>query len=258
MKVLEIGDVTKSFGGVVALNKVNMEVEEGNIHGLIGPNGAGKTTLFNLITGILTPNIGSIRFQGKNLEGLKPHQRTALGICRTYQNIKLFKSMTVLQNVMVARPYQMRLAFVQLGLKCPFREMKIEREIREKAEEMLQFVNLSEKSDLVAASLPYGEQRRLEIARALATQPSLLLLDEPCAGMSRREKEHMINLIREIRAKNVTLLVIEHDMSMVSEISDIITVLNFGVVIAQDSPEPIQINPVVIEAYLGREKKDNA
>jgi branched-chain amino acid transport system ATP-binding protein len=254
MKNLVLHDVTKAFGGVVAVSNVTMEVEEGSIHGLIGPNGAGKTTLFNLITGVLIPNSGLIRFKDKNMARLKPHERTALGICRTYQNIKLFKSATVMENVMVAMPYRIRSGLKQLVIKVPFRQTKEERELRERSGEILAFVGLYEKRDHIASALPFGEQRRLEIARALATNPSLLLLDEPCAGMNQAEKAPMIHLIREIREQRITVIVIEHDISMIAEISDTITVLNFGVVIAQDSPELIQKHPLVIEAYLGREE----
>jgi branched-chain amino acid transport system ATP-binding protein len=254
MKNLVLHDVTKAFGGVVAVSNVTMEVEEGSIHGLIGPNGAGKTTLFNLITGVLIPNSGLIRFKDKNMARLKPHERTALGICRTYQNIKLFKSATVMENVMVAMPYRIRSGLKQLVIKVPFRQTKEERELRERSGEILAFVGLYEKRDHIASALPFGEQRRLEIARALATNPSLLLLDEPCAGMNQAEKAPMIHLIREIRERRITVIVIEHDISMIAEISDTITVLNFGVVIAQDSPELIQKHPLVIEAYLGREE----
>jgi branched-chain amino acid transport system ATP-binding protein len=254
MKNLVLSDVVKAFGGVVAVSSVTMEVEEGSIHGLIGPNGAGKTTLFNLITGVLVPNAGLIRFREKDLARLKPHERTALGICRTYQNIKLFKSASVLDNVMVAMPYRMKSALIQLAIKIPFREINEEKEVKERAGRLLSFVGLYEKRNYVASALPFGDQRRLEIARALATNPSLLLLDEPCAGMNQAEKEPMIRLIREIREQKITVIVIEHDISMIAEICDTVTVLNFGIVIAQDSPDSIQKNPLVIEAYLGREE----
>lgn len=254
MKNLVLKEVTKSFGGVAAVSDVTMEVEEGAIHGLIGPNGAGKTTLFNLITGVLSPNSGLLQFEGRSLSRLKSHQRTALGICRTYQNIKLFKSLSVLDNVMVAMSYRMKSALMQLLIKIPFREIKEEGYVRERAEKLLHFVGLSQKKGHIASALPFGDQRRLEIARALATNPRLLLLDEPCAGMNQAEKAPMIQLIRQIRERNVTVIVIEHDISMISEICDVVTVLNFGIVIAQDSPESIQANPTVIEAYLGREE----
>jgi branched-chain amino acid transport system ATP-binding protein len=254
MKNLILHGVMKAFGGILAVNNVTVEVEEGTIHGLIGPNGAGKTTLFNLITGVLMPNSGLIRFKEKNLAPLKPHERTALGICRTYQNIKLFKSATVMENVMVATPHRLRSLLKQLLIKVPFRQTKEERELREICGEILDFVGLYEKRNHISSSLPFGEQRRLEIARALATNPALLLLDEPCAGMNQAEKTPMIHLIREIRERKVTLVVIEHDISMMAEVCDIVTVLNFGIVIAQATPELIQKDPLVIEAYLGREE----
>jgi branched-chain amino acid transport system ATP-binding protein len=254
MKNLVLKNVTKAFGGVAAVSDATMEVEEGSIHGLIGPNGAGKTTLFNLITGMLNPNSGLIQFNGRNLARLKPNQRTALGICRTYQNIKLFKSATVLDNVMVAMPYRMKSALIQLVIKTPFREIKEEKEVKERAGRLLSFVGLYDKRNYVASALPFGDQRRLEIARALATKPSLLLLDEPCAGMNQAEKEPMIRLIKDIREQEITVIVIEHDISMIAEICDTVTVLNFGIVIAQDCPDSIQKNPLVIEAYLGREE----
>lgn len=252
-----IKDITKYFGGIGALIQVNMGVEEGMIHGLIGPNGAGKTTLFNLITGTLTPDKGSILFRGNDLVHLRPDQRTFLGICRTYQNIKLFKSMTVLENVMVARHCRVKSYLIQLALNPPFKEVRLEKEIREKAEELLQFVGLFERREFVSSNLPYGEQRRLEIARALATEPSLLLLDEPSSGMNLKEKEKLMDLLRAIRKANVTLVVIEHDMSMMMELADIITVLRFGEKIAEGSPETIQSDSLVIEAYLGGAEREN-
>jgi len=221
MKSLVLHDVIKAFGGVVAVSKVTMEVEEKSIHGLIGPNGAGKTTLFNLITGVLIPNSGLIQFKGKDMAGLKPHERTGLK---------------------------------QLLIKVPFRQTSEERELRKRSGEILTFVGLYEKRDHTSSALPFGEQRRLEIARALATNPILLLLDEPCAGMNQAEKAPMIELIRKIRDRKITVIVIEHDIGMIAEICDTVTVLNFGVVIAHDSPESIQKNPLVIEAYLGREE----
>jgi branched-chain amino acid transport system ATP-binding protein len=254
MKSLTLQNVTKSFGGVAAVNDVTMEVEEGAIHGLIGPNGAGKTTLFNLITGALSPSSGSIRFHGKTLARLKPHERTGLGICRTYQNIKLFKTASVIENVMVAMPYPMKSALLHLVTKIPFREIKEDRQLRKEAGELLHFVGLYEKRNHVSGALPFGDQRRLEIGRALATVPSLLLLDEPCAGMNQAEKEPMMQLIRQTRERKITVIVIEHDIGMISGICDTVTVLNFGVVIAQDRPEVIQRNPLVIEAYLGQEE----
>ncbi|NQU03662.1 MAG: ABC transporter ATP-binding protein [Syntrophaceae bacterium] len=248
--MLEIKNITKRFGGLDALSQVSFHVTENQVYGLIGPNGAGKTTLFNVITRFLPVTEGSIQFLGRELVGLQAHEITKLGIARTFQNVRLFGTMTVLENVLVAQNVRCRSGITSLLSFGGARE----RQYREQAKELLNRMGLWEKRDEQSTSLAYGEQRRLEIARALALEPKLLLLDEPAAGMNEAETEDLLDRIDEIRDMGKTVLLIEHDMSVVMGICEFISVLNFGELIAQGSPAEIQMNEDVIEAYLGSEE----
>ncbi|WP_198970624.1 ABC transporter ATP-binding protein [Xylophilus sp. ASV27] len=249
---LELQSVSRHFGGLKVLQDVNLSIPQGGIFGLIGPNGAGKTTVFNLITGLLPPTSGSIRFNGQDLAGLRPHQITRLGLGRTFQNIRLFKEMSLLENVMVGMHAHLGYgAFGLLAGSGLFRSE--ERRARERARELLSWVRLEHKAHETADNLSYGEQRKLELARALATEPRLLLLDEPVAGMNSSEKTELMHEIRNIHARGYTIFMIEHDMRFVMGLCQEIAVLNFGRIIAQGGPEAIRTNPQVIEAYLGRE-----
>ncbi|MCX7256135.1 MAG: ABC transporter ATP-binding protein [Polaromonas sp.] len=249
---LKLTSLSRHFGGLKVLQDVNLEIPQGGIFGLIGPNGAGKTTVFNLITGLLPPTGGQIEFNGQNLAGLQPHEITRLGIGRTFQNIRIFKDMSLLENVMVGLHGQLR--YGALGLLASsglFRSE--ERRARERAHELLSWVKLDHKASDKADNLSYGEQRKLELARALATNPKLLLLDEPVAGMNSTEKVELMAEIRNISERGYTIFMIEHDMRFVMGLCADIAVLNFGRIIARGSPDAIRNDPQVIEAYLGRE-----
>lgn len=254
MALLKTEGLGIQFGGLKAVDEFNFEIDNGELYGLIGPNGAGKTTVFNLLTGVYQPTSGQILFNNKSILKMSPTQITQAGIARTFQNIRLFKNMSVIDNVKVGLHYSQNYKLASAVLKLPS-YFKAEKEIDEKALELLRVFDLEEFANVKASNLPYGKQRKLEIARALATSPKLLLLDEPAAGMNPTETAELMETIKMVREKfSIAILLIEHDMKLVMGICEKIAVLNFGTVLAFGTPEEIQNNPEVIAAYLGNDE----
>jgi branched-chain amino acid transport system ATP-binding protein len=251
-EILAVAGLEKSFGGLRAIADLDLSVSPGRIQAVIGPNGAGKTTLFNLIAGVFPPTRGEFHFDGKKMNGLKPHEIARMGISRTFQNVELFAHMSVLENVMIGGHNRLRAGVFQAGFRLAGMRRE-ERECRERALDELRFMGLEQKASLDALSLPLGEQKLLEIARALATEPKLLLLDEPAAGLNPRDTGRLSETVLRIRERGITILLVEHDMNLVMEISDVVSVLNYGRKIAEGKPREIQRNPEVIAAYLGEE-----
>ena len=249
--ILEIFSLTKKFGGVVALNEVDLKVMPGQITSLIGPNGAGKTTLFNCLTGLISLTTGRIQFQQTDMSSMAAHRITSSGIARTFQNIRLFSEMTVLDNVKIGLHTQSK-GYLWSAISRNLDYKKEEEQVTTSAYQLLEFVNLAQFSHQQANNLSYGDQRRLEIARALATEPKLLLLDEPAAGMNPQETNELIHLIHNIKSRGITIFLIEHDMKLVMQISEWITVLDYGEKISQGPPDVVQSDPLVISAYLGQ------
>jgi len=248
--MLRLEHVTIKFGGLCAVNDVSFSVKKGTIFGLIGPNGAGKTTTFNIISGFFPPTEGKVIFNGQEIQGIAQYKVNGLGIARTYQNINLFEKMTVLENIMVGCHSRMKMGLWDSMMNTK-KKKEEESQTVNKAREIMKFLNISHSENAKAGSLPYGDQRRVEIARALASSPQLLLLDEPAAGMNTQEKQELASTIRKINEKGITVLLVEHDMKLVMNVCEEICVLNYGKKIAQGTPEHIQNNEEVIAAYLG-------
>jgi branched-chain amino acid transport system ATP-binding protein len=252
MALLEVNNISKRFGGLQAVKDVSFSVRQGMIKAVIGPNGAGKTTLFNLLSGFLTPDRGTVAFSERTLQGRRPYEIAGLGLSRTFQHIKLFSHMTALENVMVGRHVRGKTGFVAGMLSLPWTRRE-DREMRERALEIMELLGIAAFADIEATSLSYGQQRVVELARALTSSPSLLLLDEPAAGLNMRETADMAKLIAKIRDRGVTVLIVEHDMQLVMNISDEIVVLSYGEKIADDRPLAVQKDPHVIRVYLGED-----
>jgi branched-chain amino acid transport system ATP-binding protein len=254
MSLLSLNRLVKNFGGLTAVNNVSFEIDNGTISGLIGPNGAGKTTVFNLITGIYSPDQGDIRFNAKPIAGIRPHKIVSLGIARTFQTIRLFQNLAVIENVLAGCHLRLRSGLISSLLHTPGQKAE-EREALEDALRILDFVGLRGRETVLAKNLSYGNQRLLEVARALATRPQLLVLDEPAGGMNESETAQLVTLIRKIRDGGITVLLIEHDMTLVMEVCERIVVLEYGSKIAEGPPDEIRQDKLVIEAYLGSEKE---
>lgn len=255
MQLLEVRSLTKKFGGLTAVDSLDFKVDSGQIKAIIGPNGAGKTTVFNLLTGIEEPTSGTVQFEGKDIAGKKPHQIAALGISRTFQNTQVFANMTALENAMVARHLRTRTGLLSAMLGTP-RSRRENSDSEERAIAFLKFMGLEDKANVLAEDLPQGERRLLEIARALATEPKLILMDEPAAGLNNSETRRLSESIFKIRDLGVTVLLVEHDMGLVMEVSDDVVVLNYGRKIAEGPPFLIRQDESVIQAYLGQEISD--
>ncbi|HIV16987.1 MAG TPA: ABC transporter ATP-binding protein [Candidatus Alectryocaccobium stercorigallinarum] len=250
--VLEVIGVSQQFGGLKALSDINMHIDKGEIVGIIGPNGAGKTTLFNVVTGMYNPTEGHVKMDGKDITGLKPYIIARHGFARTFQNIRLFPKLSVTDNVILGMHGHTKANLFDCIFSTP-KKRREDAECEKKAEEILKMMDLWEDRYELATSLPYGRQRRLEIARALATDPKLLLLDEPAAGMNEQETEDLLNTVKKLQSMGNTILLIEHDMKFVMNICERIYVLNYGELLAEGDPETVRNNPAVIEAYLGKE-----